>query len=361
MSCTLSLHVLLHTENKAQRMSRPLRKKYHKPMEFTSNRQELKLVYFAVSTTGFPGQDGDICEIAAKYDGCESPWHVYVCPDKEFVPQASSYNGFRKNVDHGGLTHDGVGVETLTISQALETFIKYVSGIAGSEHTTVLVGWNSQQFHIPILLKELKKCKLSYSALEDAGVCYGDPLLMIKKNPASFPQIAQSPSRHLPDVYQHLNQGVVCPNTFNAYRIVDILQSVMSSLRVTNEQLRDYSFTLSSADRVRKYRHIVKRNLRSLEDKLYTRQRPQIAGYRGVISKSMAAKIAESGLDYRHLRRIYCKRGREGLERILKAPLPQRDGASRAKPRVTRNKKVIDAIVKYFEDRAARRRRHKTN
>ena len=324
-------------------MDRPvpiMRKKHH---ESTGSRREVKVIYFAVSTTGFIGQDGQICQIAAKHDSYEMPWHVYVCPDNEFAPKASAYNGFTKEVGCDGekfLLKDGVRVKTHTLFQALKKFIRYVSGIAGSQHTTMLVGWYSKQFHIPILLKELKKCKLTFSALEDAGVCYGDPFYLIKNNPARFPQIAHLSSRRLLDVYQYLNKSVICRKTFDACRIVEMLQSVMSSLGVTNEQFNDCSFSLSSADCVQKHHNNDNRNSESHDNKL----RSQVAKNSGVrrvtTTKSLAEKIAKAGLNSGHFWILYRRHGLEGLERILRVPLRQRlrhKTAKTVKSHVTRH------------------------
>ena len=81
-----------------------------------------------------------------------------------------------------------------------------------------------------------------------------------------------------------------------------------------------------------------------MEGKLYSRGRFQEG-----ITKSMAKKIAESGINYRHLKRVYHKGGQVGLERLLKAPLPQKEGDKKSKPRVTKCKRVIDTIAKHFE------------
>ena len=334
-----------------------LRKEHHESVDFTQWSSNIKIVHVAVATTGFIGQKCQICQIAAKGEHEESVWSVNILPDKTFVPQAASYNHFNlseKLNGHGrSLLKDGVNVQTVTLIQALEEFVLYVTNIAESNHTTILLGWNSQQFHMQLILKALKDCKLSFKGLEDAKICYGDPFLMIKNNREKFPKIAKLPCLKLPAIYNHLfgkrSSEAESSLSNDACQIIMMHQSVLTLLNITGEHLKEYTFTLSSAERVRKYRSKVNQNLESMEgpSKLY------VQGSRkgeNVITESMARKIAEGGLAYQDLKRIYWKSGREGIEWILKTP---QHGDYRGQPRVTRSQRVIDAIVKHFEEKMA--------
>ena len=332
-----------------------LRRPNHELVNFMYDR-EIHIIHFAFATTGFLGQNGEVCQIAAMGEGDESPWSVDILPEGEFQPSASAYNGYTSRIGTDELRHlykDGVKAETCTLSRGLVSFLRYVMGKANnSTHTTVLIGWCSQNFHIPLLLQALKKCKLSSKTLEDSGICYGDPYLMIKQTQTQFSQLSDVSSLRLPVVYEHLYPGNIILDNFDACHIVQMLKSVMTSLSVTKESLKSYSFTLSSAERVQKYRWKVKKNLTSLKGKLYMPGRSE--GNRGAITESMAKKIAESGLKYQDLKKVYRSCGREGLENLLKAPLPQKEGERRAKPRVTRCQRIIEAIISYFEQRKTR-------
>ena len=77
------------------------------------------------------------------------------------------------------LRKDGRRVpEVCSLMEGLKGFIKYVTTRADNESTIMLVGWYSQEFHMLLLLQALKECRLSFTLLEDAGVCYGDPYLL---------------------------------------------------------------------------------------------------------------------------------------------------------------------------------------
>lgn len=328
-----------------------LKRKHHKFVDHTKDTRTTKIIYFAVATTGFLGQNGQICQIAAKDENDENPWSVNILPNGKFVPFASSYNGFTSEVSAAGVNYlrkDGHRVaEVCTLMEGLKKFITYVTERADNESTIMLVGWYSQEFHMLSLLQALKECRLSFRLLEDAGICYGDPYLLVKNTKYKFPQLAQVTHLKLPILYEHLYKTTILGSiSVDACRNIEMLQSVMSSLKITHEDLKNYSFTISSADGVRRFRHKVKCNLMSMKGKLYSCGRVQEG-----ITKSMAKKIAESGINYRDLKKVYQKGGQQGLERLLKAPLPQKEGDKKSKPRVTKCTRVIDTIANYFESR----------
>ena len=67
----------------------------------------------------------------------------------------------------------------------------------------------------------------------------------------------------------------------------------------------------------------------------------------GPIQRSMAQSIADSGLSYDDLHKLYTRFGKRGLVAILSNP-PTTSSAKT--PRVTRTKRILAAIVKHFEE-----------
>ena len=67
----------------------------------------------------------------------------------------------------------------------------------------------------------------------------------------------------------------------------------------------------------------------------------------GAIKQSMAQKIAGSGLSYSHLKELYLRFGTKGLLAILSMPPSQ---STATKPRVTRTKRILDAIANHFQE-----------
>lgn len=314
----------------------------------------MKIVYFAVATTGLDQDANSICELAAMGEHDESPRSINVLPSGKFTSQASSYNGYTLRISNDGERHllrNGIEVETSPLQKGLEDFIHFLLEKAEGSCTTVLLGWNSQTFHIKLLLQAFKQCGISIKPLESAGICYGDPLLMIRARRENFQQLSGVHNLKLPDIYNHLHR---CndsePNCKNACHIISMLKTVVSSLDVSEKYLKEAHciYTLTSAKKVLSYDLRVKRNLASLEGRLYCPTAGSSRVVKGVINKSTAKKIAQSGLKYKDLKKVHHRCGREGLEGLLKAPL---DGA---KPRVTKDQRVIDKIVSHFEQRKSR-------
>ena len=65
----------------------------------------------------------------------------------------------------------------------------------------------------------------------------------------------------------------------------------------------------------------------------------------GAIKQLMAQKIAGSGLSFSHIKELYLKFGTKGLLAILSMPPSQ---STATKPRVTRTKRILDAIANHF-------------
>ena len=66
----------------------------------------------------------------------------------------------------------------------------------------------------------------------------------------------------------------------------------------------------------------------------------------GAIKQSVAQKIAGSGLSYSHLKELL-KFGTKGLLVILSMPPSQ---STVTKPRVTRTKRILNAIANHFQE-----------
>ena len=271
---------------------------HHRPFlsepkdQLVEKEPNMKVIYFAIATTGV-GQDPDsICEIAAMGEDDESPWSVNILPSREFTSQASAYNGYTLRIGTDGQRHlfnkTGKQVETSPLKKCLDDFILYLLHKAEGSHTTMLLGWNSCRFHMQLLLQALKQCGLSSERLENANVCYGDPLPMIKAKRENFPQLSEVPSLKLPDIYNHMHQSN--DSDFKtASCVVQMLKVVMSSLNITEKDLKEASYMLSSASK------------------------------KGVTSESMMKKIAVSEPKYRDFAKVYrkCRRKRSRLKRLV--------------------------------------------
>jgi hypothetical protein len=71
----------------------------------------------------------------------------------------------------------------------------------------------------------------------------------------------------------------------------------------------------------------------------------------GTISKGMVEKTDSSGLSFANLQILFDKFGRNGLIGVLSNPPTNNHGSK--KPRVTKSKRILLAIVQYFEQAAS--------
>ena len=82
--------------------------------------------------------------------------------------------------------------------------------------------------------------------------------------------------------------------------------------------------------------------LLTMKYKLYS----DAASNRAPITKSMAEKIAGSGLSYHDLKQLYIKHGKKALITVLSKPPT---ASQTNKPRVTRTPRILASILKHFE------------
>ena len=120
----------------------------------------------------------------------------------------------------------------------------------------------------------------------------------------------------------------------NATADVTALIELMKKVGVTKSDLQSHSFSVDFVLAMVKYRRDLNRCLLTLNGMV-----PRI------VSKTMASKMAGSGLTLQHLKLAY-RRGKEaGVENILKEKF-------HGKPRVTAEKKILGRIASYISSLA---------
>ena len=101
--------------------------------------QDIYVIYFAFATTGFLGQNGEVCQIAAMGEDDKYPLSVDVLPDGDFMPSATVYNDYTSRMGTDDLRHlikCGVKAEICTLPEGLIRFICYVVGKANNRLST---------------------------------------------------------------------------------------------------------------------------------------------------------------------------------------------------------------------------------
>ena len=113
------------------------------------------------------------------------------------------------------------------------------------------------------------------------------------------------------------------------------LKLLMEYLKPSNELVAKHSFSIQEVANVMVTRVAKLRKVETLEPLVESE----------IVTKYMADKMAASGVDYKTLECVYQKERRQGIETLLKG---SGDGQNKTGGAITKQCKVIDALVEYF-------------
>ena len=117
-----------------------------------------------------------------------------------------------------------------------------------------------------------------------------------------------------------------------------------SPMNLTEQDIITLCKPISSSDALKDSQFLDQRYqlLLTMKYKLYS----EAASDRAPITKSMAEKIAGSGLSYHDLKQLYIKHSKKALITVLSKPPT---ASQTNKPRVTRTPRILASILKHFE------------
>ena len=253
-------------------------------------------------------------------------------------------NGIRK------LLKENQPVETVSLDKALQEFHTFLSQVKCSsqkESCIVLIGHNSSTFDTPILLR--RSDENFRSKLSNLNVYFGDSQILVKqllkdKHPAFQLSESASCKSNQSALYSHLFKEEF--EAHDALEDVKALRKILfhSALQLNKEKLVNWSGVISVKEALASMSYLDRRHeiLQTFSGRLFDPWDDN-----GAIKQSMAQKIAGSGLCYSHLKELYLKFGTKGLLAILSMPPSQ---STATKPRVTRTKRILDAIANHFQE-----------
>ena len=242
---------------------------------------------------------------------------------------------------------------TLTLEEALAHLIVYLECLVNSSQSltyknisTVLISHNARWFDIPVLLQNSSRQFIK--KLRSLEVLFGDSLSL-------FEHLVNTkhPTLCLPDgkdclVNQSALYKCLFSTTFEAHDALEdviALQKIIfsSKLELTEEIIVTNCKLISWSDALLDSQYLDRRYqlMKTFETKLYSPTGD------GAITRSMAEKIAGSGLSYEDFVRLFDTFGREGLVAILSKPPTTIKQSYR--PRVTKTARIISAILRHFE------------
>lgn len=181
------------------------------------------------------------------------------------------------------------------------------------------------------------------------NVYFGDSQILVKhllkdKHPALQLSESASCKSNQSALYSHLFKEEF--EAHDALEDVKALRKILfhSALQMNKEKLVNYSGVISVEQAIASMSYMDRRHeiLQTFSGRLFDPRDDN-----GAIKQSMAPKIAGSGLSYSHLKELYLKFGTKGLLAILSMPPSQ---STATKPRVTRTKRILDAIANHFQE-----------
>ena len=312
-------------------------------------KQTYTFVVFDTETT-CTGKNAELCQLSAIHEN--QVFSKYILPTGNVSTGASrvnklsvqNINGIRK------LLKENQPVETVSLDKALEEFHTFLSQVKCSsqkETCIVLIGHNSSTFDTPILLR--RSDENFRSKLSNLNVYFGDSQILVKhllkdKHPALQLSESASCKSNQSALYSHLFNEEF--EAHDALEDVKALEKILfhSTLQLNKEKLVNCSGVIGVEQAIASMTYLDRRHeiLQTFSGRLFDPRDDS-----GAIKQSMAQKIAGSGLSYSHLKELYLKFGTKGLLAILSMP-PSQNTAR--KPRVTRTKRILDAIANHFQE-----------
>ena len=163
--------------------------------------------------------------------------------------------------------------------------------------------------------------------VKDVVAGFSDTLPIFRQK---FPDMGHSQS----ELY-----SVIIGGTYQAHSASDdaaALARLSIESKITSTELSAHSKSFDSA--VADVKHCDEANA------LYNTLDHLTAKQGQVITKSMAKKMAASGLGYGHLETVFNRDGSDGLVAVLKENFNN-------KPRVTKDKKIINSVIAHFQSK----------
>ena len=309
-----------------------------------------KLIVFDPETT-CTGRAAELCQISATSEDGKHEFSHYILPRSNISTGASLVNNLTIKSINGKRTlcKSNSPVVSVNPGKALQDFITFLKQLQDKDpnSTLVLIGHNSATFDVPILLRNSDRT--FQDNLTEMNVNFADSQHLVKslindKHTALLLGNGGFCKPNQRSLYIHLFN-----EEFDAH---DALEDVRALRRI----LFDSPLNLSTEDIIQ--RSSVTSVSHAIENVLYLDRRHELlltfsnklfnaSDDNGPVKKALVQNIAGRGLSYNDLRHVYSRFGKKGVVAILShAPSTSQS----KKPRVTRTKRILAAIVKHFEE-----------
>ncbi|XP_068700225.1 uncharacterized protein [Montipora foliosa] len=305
--------------------------------------------------TNATGKSAEICQLSVTDKSASHKFSAYIMPTKDIDLHASKVNKLKIVTINGErkMYKDDKVVRAIPFDSAIAQFKSYLSqsitiakNSTNKQVRTVLIGHNAFTFDTPILLRNAGN-EFS-SELQSMDVWFADSLSLFKNLIKSQLPALRNADGTFPKTNQSSLYKTLFNQTFDAH---DALEDVLalrkilfsSKLELSNKTIVENSALTDTNHAFKDLEYLDGRHkiLQSFRGKLYNPERND-----GAITKSIAEKIAGSGLAYEDLKNMYNRYGKEGVIAILSRPP---SCATSTSPRVTRTARILAAIVAHFQ------------
>jgi hypothetical protein len=213
------------------------------------------VVFLTIATTGL-NENGfvpEICQIIIQNQaGCKL-FCEYVLPEREFQPEASEFNGFMIDIIGGKrclMRHSKV-VKAYPLDKVLDDLIIGIKAIREQLQVSgriILAGWYNQDYDIPVLVSEMKRCAVSTQKLINMNVVCADLYQVVRNN-----QMTLMP-RHGGNFKMTTVYNVLCgdnkPHQHDALEDADKLRAIYSKIcgKIKRQTFETSVFSLDEVD-----------------------------------------------------------------------------------------------------------------
>ena len=306
--------------------------------------------------TSCGGKAAEIIQLAAQTKEGQT-FSKYTLPEKNISPHATRVNklqttwmGGRKVLHRGGIF-----LETVTHQECLKLFVGFLEEISSlnvpADHSSsiniVLIGHNANTFDTPVLLRTiLQYCPELVPKLKDLNIHFADSLILFR----NFVKDKREALKAADGSFVNINQAALYKHLFNsdfnshdAVEDVKALTKILfnSSIATTVSEIINKSNTakLSSAMEDLAYLDTSHRLLKSFDEVIRS----------GVVKRSLAKRLADSGIGLNDLENLWKAHGEQGLAILANPPTSTKRSARR--PRGTSDVVPLNALVNHFRVR----------
>jgi len=264
---------------------------------------------------------------------------------KKFKFQTTSVGG--KKFLHQEL---GIPVKTVSFKGCLQSFVDFLGALQDGSKKIIFIGHNSATFDTPVLLRIFQQYSPQLiQKLMEVHVCFTDSLVLIRnlikdKHKALKMDDGSYIKTNQAAVYKHLFASDF--KGHDALEDVKALNKILfkSSLRLSRSTIVNKSNTVELKSAIEEMNYLDNGNtvLKSFDEVISGQP------HKGVMKKSLAKKLADSGIGYNDLERLFKAYGEQGLLAILVNP-PTTTNTSARHSRGTTDPLALNLISDHFK------------